>query len=75
MIETMSMMSFGQKSRFLTLGPCSSKGSSSLFWVRVKLRLKPVGATAHVTVSQGVRLTASAGWYCLLYSSWLLLKM
>lgn len=34
MMETISMMSLGQKSRFLMLGPCSSSGSSSLFWNR-----------------------------------------
>lgn len=34
MMDTISMMSLGQKSRFLMLGPCSSSGSSSLFWTR-----------------------------------------
>lgn len=34
MMETISMMSLGQKSRFLMLGPCSSSGSSSLVWIR-----------------------------------------
>ncbi len=29
-------MSLGQKSKFLMLGPCSSSGSSSLFWIRTQ---------------------------------------
>lgn len=39
MMETISMMSLGQKSRFLMLGPCSSSGSSSLVWIRTPLEM------------------------------------
>lgn len=39
MMETISMMSLGQKSRFLMLGPCSSSGSSSLAWIRTPFEM------------------------------------
>lgn len=42
MMDTMSMMSLGQKSKFLMLGPCSSSGSSSLFWIKkIKILVWP----------------------------------